>query len=191
MSNMSIRLDRSRFYSECHGERTPEDPHFKVHYWQAFKVGKKKVLLPFDSRGELVEDDGRTEPWQGIVEGRPVTFFPLYTQEMRDLVARLSEKLKGGKNGAASRDADEESEEEDAPVGPTPSDDVDYVNFVSWLRGEVKYEPHLLFKAARARYHKNYTDIRQLVEDLVIDEKLVPEEALSPRLARYLPQIQA
>ena len=42
------RLDRSRYHSTVHGERTPDDPMASVHYYQDG--------LPFDSAGHLVEE---------------------------------------------------------------------------------------------------------------------------------------
>src|SRR4051812_39126812 len=39
MSEPILRLDRSKPFSECRGERTPNDPHYRVAYWQGQMVG--------------------------------------------------------------------------------------------------------------------------------------------------------
>ena len=49
-----IQLDRSKPFSECRGERTPDDPHYRVHFFQVYKVGRDQIQLPFDGNGELI-----------------------------------------------------------------------------------------------------------------------------------------
>lgn len=179
MADAIIRLDRSKTFSECRGERTPDDPHYHVHFWQGQRVGKDMVLLPFNAEGELVPDDGRTEPYQGMADGKPVIHHPLYTKAMRDMVERKKKRQIATSPvvGTASDVVEEDAEIEEA----------EEVNFVSYLRGEAKYEPHLLRAAAKKRFSKNYPKISELVADLVLDEKVVPEDQVCPALARYLP----
>lgn len=186
MSDPIIRLDRSRPFSECHGERTPEDPHYRVHFWQGTRVNGKTVLLPFDSNDVLVEDEGHDKPFQGIVEGKPVSFHPLYTDEMRELVALKKKRLLDAKT--RKQPADDEGptlDDEDQPDGESDGDDV---NFPSWLRGEARYTPQVLRAAAKKRFSKNYAQIGELVTDLVLDEKIVPENEVCPALAKHLPK---
>lgn len=178
-----IRMDPSKTYSECRGERAQDDPHYKVHFWQAYRVGKNKVLLPFDAQGVLVADDNKTEPYAGIAEGKPVMHLPLYSKEMRALVATLIDRLSGGA-------AEAEAEAEDTTLevgGGTDPDAGDIVNFASWLRGEVQYEPFQLKAAAKTRFSRVYTQISQMVVDLVLDEKVVAENEVCTALAKYLP----
>ena len=61
-------------------------------------------------------------------------------------------------------------------------------NFVSYLRGEAKYTPQELRAAAKSRYHINYAEVRELVVQLVLDEKVVPEDQVCPALKVYLPK---
>lgn len=179
-----IRLDKSKPFSECHGERTPDDPHYHVHYWQGGPVGKAIVLLPFNSQGELVPDDGKTEPYMGgNVDGKPVQHYPLYNQAMRDLVERKLKRLNAAKNeGPADEDAPAVLDGEQLSSAD-PADDVD---FGAWLRGEARYQPTLLRAAAKQRFGKAYREIGPMVFDLVFDEKIVPEDQVCAELAKHL-----
>jgi len=183
MSDAVIRLDRSKPFSECRGERAPDDPHYRVHYWQGQLVGRDMVLLPFDAHGELVPDDGKTEPWIGKdTENKPVQHFPLYNKPMRDLLER--------KRKRQSQIAAKVAEEDDLDVQDTEAV-AEEVNLVAWLRGEARYEWPELQVAVKKRYSRIHQSKRQMVEDLVLDEKLVREDELDPQLAKMLPPKQA
>lgn len=182
MTDPVIRLDTSKPFSECRGERTPDDPHYRVHSWQGTKIKGIHVLLPFDANGLLVPDDGKTEPYDGInVENKPVKHHPLYTKAMRELVELKKKKLTGA--AKAAEPEIEEPDDEDTDAG-NPADDV---NFVSWLRGEAQYEWIALQAAAKKRYSRNFANKKSMVEDLVLDEKVVPEDQVCRELAKYLP----
>ena len=173
-----ISLDQSKPFSEVRGERTPDDPHYRVHFMQGRKVGKKIVLLPFDAQGALVPDDGKTEPYQGLnVESKQVVHQPLYNDDMRELVKRLQKRIE------ESQPEEEEGDDEVAGPSGDPSDDV---NLQSWLKGDARYAPHLLRSAAKQRYHVAYPDEREMVRGLVLDEKLVPEDQVARHLAKHL-----
>lgn len=179
MAEPVIRLDRTKTFSECRGERAPDDPHYRVHFQQGQRVGKDMVLLPFDSEGNLVPDDGKTEPFQGLVEGKPVTHYPLYNKAMRDLL-----ELKKRRGKAAQATGEE-------PVDENPDDETnlaDEVNFVSWLKGDAKYEWSLLQVAAKQRFSRVFTSKKEMVVDLVMDEKIVPEAELSAEFFKLLPE---
>lgn len=182
MSDAVIRLDRSRTFSECRGERAPEDPHYRVHFWQGQMVGKDMILLPFDAQGELVPDDGKTETWQGRdSEAKPVTHYPLYNKPMRDLLERKKKR-----HAAISAKAEEQVEDEDEDLAD-PNKAAEEVNFAAYLRGEAKYEWTLLQTAAKKRYSRIFQSKKQLVEDLVLDEKVVQLEDVCAELAKFLP----
>jgi hypothetical protein len=186
MADPVIRLDRSRAFSECRGERTPDDPHYRVHFLQGGKMAGKLILLPFDSNGDLVPDDGKTEPYAGInSDGKPVTHRPLYDKDMR---AYLDAKKKKMTAAAAPTDptAIDEGEGDPSGIDEGTSAPEDEVNFVSWLRGEARYQPHVLRAAAKKRYHKTYQNMIDLVEDLVLDEKIIAEDELSPTWKKAL-----
>lgn len=186
MTMTTIRLDRSKRFSECRGERTPDDPHYRVHYWQGGKVGNKIVLLPFDAQGELVPPDkARMTSYEGLdVEGKTVMHQPLYNKDMLDMLERKTARLQGP---VVDQSADAAVASESGDDDEEDGDTADEVNLVSWLRGEAQYQPHALRAAAKKRYSKNYADIRELVVDLVLDERLVPEDQLSSSLQKYLP----
>src|SRR2546429_444017 len=67
MAEPVIRLDQSRAYSENRGEMRPDDPHYRVAFFQGeplkvIRNGKPAtiaVTLPFDAQGDLVPDDGK------------------------------------------------------------------------------------------------------------------------------------
>lgn len=180
MTDAVIRLDRSKTFSECRGERAPDDPHYRVHFWQGRMVGREMVLLPFDSQGELVPDDNKTEFWDGKdTEGKPVRHFPLYNKPMRDLLDRMKKRQTAVADKAETVD---ELELQDNP--DTASEDV---NFVSYLRGEARYEWPLLQAAAKKRFHRIFQSKKQMIEDLVMDEKIVTEAELSPEFVKLLP----
>lgn len=173
-----ISLDKSKPYSEVRGERTVDDPHYRVHFMQGRKVGTKLVLLPFDAQGNLVPDDGKTEPYQGInVEAKPVVHRPLYDNDMRKLVERLKKRM------AEAMPDEEEGDDEVVGDAGDPEDDV---NLEAWLKGEARYTPQLLRAAARKRYHILFPDERELVRGLVLDTHLVPEDQVAKHLARHL-----
>lgn len=183
MVDLVLRLDRSKPFAECRGDRTPDDPHYKVAFLQGSKVNGTNVLLPFDSADVLVPDDGRTESWQALnTDGKMAVHHPLYSPAMRELVTYKLKKLAGP--AVASESA---AEPVDLIVEEPEGTTADDVNFASWLRGEAKYEWIPLQKAAKARFSRIFQTKRQMVEDLVCDERLVPEAEVCPELAKLLP----
>lgn len=66
MTDAVVTLDRSKAFSTVHGERTPGDPHYGVHFFQDG--------LPFNAGGELMMDK--------------------VPSELRELAARKVEKVK-------------------------------------------------------------------------------------------------
>lgn len=147
MTEVRLRMDRSRKFSTVHGESVPGDVNHGVFY--------KQDGLPFDAAGILVE--------------------ARLTPDQRNLADHKIKKLKAVKpvkNEAG--DDDEPAETEGAA-----SDDV---NFEAWLRGEVRYPPFTLFGAAKKRFQVNKTKIADLVEFLVFEQRVIPENEVSPKL---------
>lgn len=166
-----IRLDRTKPYGTVHGDRTPEDPMYLVHFMQRG--------LPFDAQGILVPDDGKTEPYPGVVEGKNIMFKPLYTRQIREeLERRIARMFRSSKEAAAEREAPELAE--------VPVDPADEVNLESYLRGEVDYPFYQLKKAAEARFHKKYNRLRSIIEDMIYEEKVVREAEVHPDILRIL-----
>lgn len=170
-----VRLDKSRPFGTCHGDRVPEDPHYRVAFWQGGKIGKETITLPFDSNGELVPDDNRDGPWKGTnSEEKPVTYYPLWTAKMRKFLELKLKKL-------AERQADEEEIEEDE------GDATASVDLAAWLRGEAEYNWPLLVETCKKKHGINFGSKAQMVTDLVIDMSLVKEEELSAKHRKMLP----
>jgi hypothetical protein len=188
MGEPTIRLDRSKPFSTCHGDRTPDDPHVKVHYWQGGKFGANIVLLPFDVNGELVPDDGRVGEYQGTGfdpktgNATLVKYHPLYDDLRRKYLKAKLDRLTA--QARKPENAEPEIEEEDE--GPHNAEDD--VNFESWLRGEIRYAPHLLRAATKKRFHLVQNDISEIVRELVLEQKLIPEDQVCGNFKRFLNQ---
>lgn len=174
MATPIIRMDPSKKYSTVHGDRTPDDPHYRVHFMQGG--------LPFDSNQLLVPDDGKTAAFAGIApDGKPTMYPPLYDAKMRAALKVRTDRAVSGK--AAPSKVEEVSEHDDDEVKRELSEGV---NLVSWLRGEEDFEAHMIFAACAERYGRRHTKLRSVVEDLVLDEKIVAETEVAPHLMRLI-----
>jgi len=196
MTEPTLRLDRSKTYSECHGERTPDDPHYRVVHWQGGKMGGHIVLLPFDAHDNLVPDDGRTEPFEGQgldKNGNPikVMYPPLYTPLMRQFLKAKQAKdaAKAAQQSQASEYGIIDDEDDDSLVDSLGSAPGGGVDLVAWLKGEQRYQPHQIRTAVREKYNRNVgtMSIAQIVVDLVLDEQVIEETALAPQFFKMLP----
>ena len=185
MGEPVIRLDKSKTYGTNHGDMLPEDPMYRVRFWQGgtlvHKGKKHTVLLPFDIEGELVPpEEGYQEPTKGRdSEGKDVVYKPLYTELMklyRD--AKLKRMVALAPVAASEPTIEDEGGSDEDVLGSTSA--TDEVNLQAYLRGETQYQPHAVRKAAQARYGVNHARIADLVIELVLDHKLVPESQLSP-----------
>jgi len=174
-----IQLDRSKPFSECRGERTPDDPHYRVHFFQVYKVGRDSIQLPFDGIGELVPDDGKVAPYPGTVDGKPIVFHPLYNEKMRDLVVKLKRKL-------AEKGPQAELEEDAEPEIAGKSDPGAGIDLIAWLKGKTKYRPAQVQEAIKAKWFVNATTREEMARFLVLDQKLVPANQVCTDLQKYL-----
>ena len=177
MADPVIRLDKTKTYSENRGEMTPDDPMYRVAYWQGSKMGGKMILLPFDCNGDLVPDDGATAPKQGInSEGKPTTYHPLWSPIMRQYVEAKKKRAAAARADEPDPFALEEDNKDEDLLG---GDYADEVNFEAWLRGETRYTPTMLRTAAQRRFSRKYQRVvPDLIVDLVRDDHLVPEDQL-------------
>lgn len=160
-----LRLDKNRLYSECKGERTVDDPHKDVHYFQHG--------LPFDANGLLVEDDGKTLEWRHqVIEDNGATKtiirYPLYTDEMRATRDRLLRRLE------RKREA--------------PGDSVGEVDFVEFLRGHAKYSPTTLYDAMEAQYSRRFSRVRDVVDELIYEQQVLSDREVAPHILDLLEQ---
>lgn len=112
--------------------------------------------LPFNHQGRLVME--------------------LVTKDKRPLVEkklkRLSKLETSGTKGV---------EEADVSIDDDAGDGSD-INFEAWLKDQVKYQQHELFKEARRRFSKTFTNYRDLAEFLVFDENVCSPEDVPTKL---------
>lgn len=171
-----LRLDRTRPFSTVHGDRVPEDPHYRVHFWQDD--------LPFDVNEVLVPDDEKRQPFSGPDpnrEGHTVQYRPLYTPQ-RALKAqqKLDRLRKGAKAMRPPEVVDETSPKAEQQAAVTE------LNFAAWLRGEVQYETWQVFAAFETRYHRKTHKQGDVVSELVLEFKVIPEDQVAPWFKKYL-----
>jgi hypothetical protein len=186
MSEVTIRLDRSRPYGSCHGERMPDDPHYHVHFWQGGMMGGHRVLLPFDAHGNLVPDDGQRGKKQGLnADAKPIEYGPLYDDNMRKYLAAKKIKMQA-LTAIPSQTAIVEDGDKTEDDVLTPGDDE--VNLEAWLRGEANYLSGKVRDAYAKRFHKRTNELREIFIDLVLDEQIIPEDQVAKGLAaKYMP----
>jgi hypothetical protein len=154
-------------------ERTPEDPHFKVRYMLDG--------LPFDVNGDLVPDDGKRSPWDGLnSEGKKVTYHPLWTDAMRNIVKKKMRRIMEGIRSKAPADDDIE---EDFLARETESDTI---NVPEWLKGKLNYPFHLVQPAVRRRWGLSLGSVAEVVRALVLEEKVVDQTEVAEHFKRYL-----
>lgn len=175
MTDPTVRLDEARPYSQCHGERTPEDPHYHVRFFQGGTLGKKRILLPFDAEHNLVPDDGKKEMWKGKdVEGKDVFYYPLWNDDMRKYLALKIKQL--GEQAVV----EEDTINEDART-------IDHVNIEQWLRGQAKYDWADLVNKCRSQFGFNAVSKREMVFRLVMEEEVLKPDQLHSSLRSLLP----
>lgn len=157
-----LRMDRSRPFSTVHGERTPDDPHAGIHFYQDG--------LPFDAQQVYVPDrfDDRNDK-----DGK-----------LRALVERRLRKLDGQSTPA---DAVAEVLDNDPPLPGVKGNtaDAEDLNLVAWARGEQEYLFGAVRDAIRKRYSQVVKDKRGAVEAL-LDEHVVDEQDLRPDFKQLL-----
>lgn len=157
-STFRIRMDKSRYYSTLHGERSPDDPHAKIMFYQDG--------LPFDGEGLLLTD--------------------LVPHDKKELVERRLKKLNAVREepepvrtATITNDDDDDDDDSDSVDQQiTPGD----VNLEAWLRGEANYVWFSIPAAIRARFNKNVSNKTDAVTFLVEEEKIVSVDQLSEAL---------
>lgn len=164
-SSPKLRIDRSRPYGEVHGERSPDDPHAPVFFFQDG--------LPFDAQGVLVYDAIHDEKIRAIAD-----------KKLKKLAgkAAVAEPVDDGDGD------DDDDDSEDTGGGKSPPVTPGDVNLESWLRGEANYHWATIAKTIRERYHQNISKQADAVAFLVYDEKVIPEDQVAADLLALLPK---
>ena len=173
-----IRLDRSRYHSTVHGERTPDDPLANVHYYQDG--------LPFDAAGHVVEDVLSDEQ-KGALERKSSKQAPAETARSRESgnpAEILDSRLRGNERDADDPDAHASAADAPAAASAPPADEP--VNLELWLTGKDKYLFDQVQAAIRARYSKTVNTVTDAVEFLVLEQSLVALDKVSKKLAPSL-----
>jgi hypothetical protein len=135
-------------------------PYGEVHGEVPHGLTYEQDGLPFDAYGKLID--------------------ALLTTEMRGKVAQRRKAPAAAPPPPQVPDGEPEggSEAEGASLPPTPPDEV---NLEAWVKGQQNYYPFSIFKAAKARYAKNFTSLKQLAEFLVEDAKVVTWDEVAPK----------
>jgi hypothetical protein len=171
-----ICLDPSRAYSTIHGDRHPDDPHYRAAYQQNG--------LFFDVNQKLVPPDGKTAPYQGMnMEGKLVTYEPLYTAKMRELVEHRLRRL--------SKSSMSLPEAEETPIDPNEQPpETDLVNLGQWMRGELNWPTNAVYEKIRRDYSANHTNVPDAVTFL-FKQGIVPMDKVAPKFLQYLEKVEA
>lgn len=140
---MALTLDRSRTFATVHGENTDG-------------IAFVQDGIPFDARGMLL-DDKVPDDKKALVAQK---------KKKAAKLARQNDQPPSPPEGSPTGGADDDPDDDGEP------DQTD-VNFEAWLKDEVKYQPHVLFAAARKRFSKTFTNYRDLAEFLVLEENVV------------------
>lgn len=119
--------------------------------------------LPFDHQGDLATSMVKTPAQKALVE-----------KKMRRLV-----KLQAG---APSSDPD--LQEPPAPPDDDEGDEGTAMNFEAWLKDEVQYPQHEVFKEARRRFNKVFTNYKALAEFLVYEEQVLGPDDVPTKLGQ-------
>jgi hypothetical protein len=116
--------------------------------------------LPFGPDGELVES--------------------ALSDEQKAIVERKLARIR------ASKPKVKDAGSEPNPAGPPGAGQSnapginDAINFESWLRGLERHTPQALFAEARARWSRSFSNLTDLVEFLVYDQKVIAADEVSP-----------
>lgn len=158
MSGPKITLDRSRTHATVHGEGATH----------AFEQDG----LPFDHHGTLVME--LVKPEQR----------PLVEKKLKRL-ARLAGEAPKPPESTPPVPPEQDGEDNSGDDDDDDDDDSDVaseMNFEAWLKDEAKYPQHEVFKEARKRYNKVFTNYRDLAEFLVFEENVVGPDQVPTKL---------
>lgn len=152
-----IRIDRSRDFSEVHGDRPPGDTHAKVFFYQDG--------LPFGADGKLVTNHPEIEE----------------SPRLKRMVERLSEKAAKKRRSAPGDFEDEDEEDRDLEASADEDENEDDgapVSLEAWARGTMDYKWQDVSDAIAGRFSKRATNKKNALE-ILIEERVISMGALS------------
>ncbi|MET4187617.1 hypothetical protein ABIB86_000434 [Bradyrhizobium sp. JR1.7] len=162
-SASKLRMDRSKPFGTVHGERQPGDLHQNTHFFQDG--------MPFDAHGLLIYE---------AIEDPKIK--ALADRKLKKLPA-AKPAAEGDDDGAGDDDSDNDTGGDDTPPASSSPEEV---NLESWLRGEASYPWFAITKAVRERHSNNISRQPEMVEFLVRDLKIIPEDQVAADLRKYL-----
>lgn len=162
-----LRMDRSKPFSTVHGERMPGDLHQNTHFFQD--------SMPFDAGGLLIYDAIEDPKIKAIADRKLKKLPAAKTGESRS--------ADGDSAGDDDLDPDNDAGGDSKPPASTSPDDV---NLEAWLRGEATYPWFSITKAVRERHSSNISKQSEMVEFLVRDLKIIPEDQVAADLRDLL-----
>ncbi len=167
-SSPKLRMDRSKPFSTVHGERVPGDPHQNTHFFQD--------NMPFDAAGLLIYD-AIDDPKIKAIADRKLKKAP---------AAKTGESRSAEGDGDDGDDDHETDNDADGDKKPPASVSPDDVNLEAWLRGEQAYPWFSITKAVRERHNANISKASDMVEFLIRDLKIIPQDQVSDELRAHL-----
>lgn len=156
--NAKVRMDKSRSFATVHGERAPGDAHAKIHFFQDG--------LPFDSEGVMLPN---------LIDRQD--------EKLQALAKRMQQRANALLEKHIERGGDEDGD-------PTVKNDPDegIVRLDYWLRGERKYLWPEVSNRIGALYKKRVISIKDAVDFLVNDQRVVPRDDVAREFKKHLDQ---
>jgi hypothetical protein len=157
-----VRMDKSRDFATCHGERTPGNSHVGVHFYQNG--------LPFDAQGVMVADHPDFEP----ESEKPSKQAILLRERAEKLMAKAIKSAKPKVEGEAAEDGNDDSGASDGPA-----------NLETWARGETRVQWNEVTQAIAKRFHVRVSSKAAAIE-LLVQERVVAIGDLSDEHRKLL-----
>lgn len=152
-----VRMDRSRDFATCHGERTPDSEHATLHFIQSG--------LPFDSEGVLITDHAFFEPDKQNPSKRA-----LMLRERAEKLIQTAAKQSRPRVEGEPETADETADEANGSRGSA--------NLESWARGEARVPWQEVTQAIARRFSVRVANKQGAIE-LLLKERVVNMAELS------------
>lgn len=156
MNTPQLRMDKSKYFSTVHGERTPDDRHAGVHFYQDG--------IPFDHDGLAMPE---------VIDGKDAKAQATYQRKLRRLATTAGQSAE---EDVAEKPADDDDRDEH----DLDDRDVDDINLEAWARGDAQYPWFAVSAAIRKRYAKQVTSAADAIVFLV-NEKVLPPGMVAKR----------
>lgn len=159
---VQVRMDKSRDYATCHGERTSGNSHAAVHFYQN--------ELPFDAQGILIFDHPDFEPESEKPSAKAIRL----RERVEKLMAKAIKSARPKAEGNSSEVEDDDSGTSDGPA-----------NLEMWARGEVRVPWNEVTQAIAKRFSRRVSNKHDAIE-LLVQERVVSMGELSDEHRKLL-----